>query len=167
MPLAEFDVLHQRLCQAVADLLQIQVAERRCHFLRVETVAAVPGRVALLLLDEWIPSLLLRLALTEASADLILDILAHGEHLVELSALRRHGPLLLSAVLFHVCLGLRLLRRRRHLAFLLLGGPQDAIVLGLRTLALLCLGGDSKRGLLPRILGRLVRLECVPLALTH
>ena len=57
--LAELNVLVQCLGKTVTDLLQVKVAQRRCHLLRVETVAQVPGLVSLGLVNQRVPFLIL------------------------------------------------------------------------------------------------------------
>ena len=123
-------------------------------------MTTVPGCIALLFFDQWVPLFLLIFGLGSLT-HLLLHLLADGEHLVELCSLGSHGTLLLRPHRLRVGLGLRLLRRRCHLALLLLGGPEDAVV---RLSALALLRRHSER-LKPRLLRRFVRFECETLAI--
>jgi len=109
--LAELDVLHQSLSQTVADLLQVEVAQRRGHFLAVQTMPEVPGCVSLLLRNQWVPLLLLCRFAFGVLLYLVFDWLADGEHLVEFRSFGGQRGFFLAQESLHVCgFGLRLLR---------------------------------------------------------
>ena len=115
--LAELNVLHQGVRQAVADLLEVKVAEGRCDPLRIETGSEVPCLIALIFFYQWVPlGLAFFMPLWHGGAKLLLHLLTYGEHLVELGSLSSHGPFFLDAILFSRLswLGLRWLLRRPH-----------------------------------------------------
>lgn len=133
--MTKLDVFHEGLSKAVADLFQIEVAESRSHLFGVKTVATVPHLLALILVDERLPLFFfLRLGRVTRCVQFVLDLLAHGELFVEKGSLlrKRHFFLLLGRL--HVCLGFRLLGRRRDNRLCLLRWPKDPFVSSLALL---------------------------------
>jgi hypothetical protein len=95
------------LCQAVANLLEIQIAQSTCNFLRVKTVTSVPSNITLILLDQGVPLFFL---------DTRSSLRSWRELLVKECSFGSHGPLFLSLVGLQVLLlGLGLLGRGSRL----------------------------------------------------
>lgn len=92
--LAELNVLHECVCKAVTYLLQVEIAQSRCDFLRVKTGTQVPRLVSIVFLDQRVP---FRFVLLLAFINLLLHFLTGREHLVKFGALGSHGSFFLSA----------------------------------------------------------------------